>query len=177
MRSASASARWRASSTSVSVACGRRRRRARMGAAGSRRRRARPGMHVETIRLGIRELEAGETLAPGRVRRPGGGRKPLTETDPTLLEDLERLVDGDGRGDPERPLRWTAKSVRQLADALRGLGHEVHFTSVAKLLRGLGYSLQANAKTREGSQHPDRDAQFRHINETVTAALAEGQPA
>jgi hypothetical protein len=134
------------------------------------------GMHVETIRLGIRELESGETLASGRVRRPGGGRKPLTETDPTLLRDLERLVDGDSRGDPERPLRWTAKSVRQLADALRALGHEVHFTSVAKLLRGLGYSLQANAKTKEGRQHPDRDAQFGHINETVTAALAEGQP-
>ncbi len=95
-------------------------------------------MHVETIRLGIRELESGETLAPGRVRRPGGGRKPLTETDPTVLSDLERLVDDDSRGDPERPLRWTAKSVRQLADALRGAGHEVHFTSVAKLLRSLG---------------------------------------
>jgi transposase len=134
------------------------------------------GMHVETIRLGIRELESGETLAPGRVRRPGGGRKPLTDTDPTLLGDLERLVDDDARGDPERPLRWTAKSVRGLADALRGLGHEVHFRSVAKLLRSLGYSLQANVKTREGSQHPDRDAQFRHINEQVTAALAERQP-
>jgi transposase len=134
------------------------------------------GMHVETIRLGIRELESGETLAPGRVRRPGGGRKPLSETDPTLLEDLERLVDDDSRGDPERPLRWTAKSVRQLADALRELGHEVHFTSVAKLLRQLGYSLQANVKTKEGSQHPDRDAQFEHINQTVEAALDEGQP-
>ncbi|MDQ3728826.1 MAG: ISAzo13 family transposase [Actinomycetota bacterium] len=134
------------------------------------------GMHVETIRLGIHELESGETLAPGRVRRPGGGRKPLTETDPTLLEDLERLVDDDARGDPERPLRWTSKSVRQLADALRESGHEVHFTSVAKLLRGLGYSLQANVKTKEGSQHPDRDAQFRHINRAVTAALDDAQP-
>jgi len=134
------------------------------------------GMHAETIRLGLRELESGETLAPGRVRRPGGGRKPLSETDPTLLRDLERLVDDDARGDPERPLRWTAKSVRQLADALRELGHEVHFTSVAKLLRGLGYSLQANAKTTEGRQHPDRDAQFRHINKTVKAALAKAQP-
>jgi transposase len=134
------------------------------------------GMQVETIRLGIRELESGETLAPGRVRRPGGGRKPLAEKDPTLLSDLERLVDDDSRGDPERPLRWTAKSVRQLADALRELGHEVHFTSVAKLLRQLGYSLQANVKTREGSRHPDRDAQFDHINQAVQAALDEGQP-
>ena len=105
-----------------------------------------------------------------------GARKPLTETDPTLLRDLERLVDDDARGDPERPLRWTAKSVRQLAAALRELGHEVHFTSVAKLLRSLGYSLQANVKTREGSQHQDRDAQFEHINEAVKAALDEGQP-
>ena len=134
------------------------------------------GMHVETIRLGVRELESGERLEPGRVRRPGGGRKPLTETDPTLLSDLERLVDDESRGDPERPLRWTAKSVRQLADGLRELGHEVHFTSVAKLLRGLGYSLQANVKTREGSQHPDRDAQFGHINQTVKTALDAGQP-
>jgi transposase len=134
------------------------------------------GMHVETIRLGVRELESGETLEPGRVRRRGGGRKPLTEKDPTLLSDLERLVADDARGDPERPLRWTAKSVRQLADALRELGHEVHFTSVAKLLRSLGYSLQANVKTREGAQHPDRDAQFEHINEAVKAALNEGEP-
>jgi len=134
------------------------------------------GMHVETIRLGIRELESGERLAPGRVRRPGGGRKSLTEKDPTLLEDLVRLVDADSRGDPERPLRWTAKSVRKLAGELRELGHDVHFTSVAKLLRGLGYSLQANVKTKEGSQHPDRDAQFEHINATVKAALAAGEP-
>jgi hypothetical protein len=134
------------------------------------------GMHVETIRLGMRELEAGETLAPGRVRRAGGGRKSLTDNDPTLLEDLERLVDEDSRGDPERPLRWTAKSVRKLAEGLHELGHEVHFTSVAKLLRRLGYSLQANVKTREGSQHPDRGAQFEHINATVRTALAASQP-
>ncbi|MBU2603188.1 MAG: ISAzo13 family transposase [Actinobacteria bacterium] len=134
------------------------------------------GISEETIRRGVRELEAGHSLGPGRVRRPGGGRKPLTETDPTLLEDLERLVDTDSRGDPELPLRWTAKSVRKLADGLAELGHRAHFTTVAKLLRGLGYSLQANAKTREGSAHPDRDAQFRHINQTVEAALDAGQP-
>ena len=134
------------------------------------------GMSEETIRRGVRELEAGHSLGPGRVRRPGGGRKPLTETDPTLLEDLERLVDADSRGDPELPLRWTAKSVRKLADGLAALGHRAHFTTVAKLLRGLGYSLQANAKTREGSAHPDRDAQFQHINQTVKAALDAAQP-
>jgi transposase len=134
------------------------------------------GLAVETVRKGIGELEAGETLPPGRVRRPGGGRKALTDSDPTLLDDLERLVDEDSRGDPERPLRWTAKSVRQLARGLRELGHEVHFSSIPKLLRSLGYSLQANVKTKEGTQHPDRDAQFEHINATVKAALDQGQP-
>jgi transposase len=134
------------------------------------------GISQATIRNGLRELDAGERLAAGRVRRPGGGRKSLVETDPTLLGDLERLVDGDSRGDPEQPLRWTAKSVRTLADALRELGHRVSFRTVARLLRGLGYSLQANAKTREGRQHPDRDAQFEHINQTVTRALEAGEP-
>jgi transposase len=135
------------------------------------------GMSPTTIYKGLRELASGETLAPGRVRRPGGGRKRLSEQDPTLLRDLERLLDADSRGDPESPLRWTAKSVRKLADALREQGHQVHFTTVAKLLRGLGYSLQANAKTREGASDPDRDAQFRQISETVQAALAAGEPA
>ena len=134
------------------------------------------GMAVDTIRKGIAELELGERLEPGRVRRPGGGRKPLTDTDPKLLEDLERLVDADSRGDPESVLRWTAKSVRYLAEGLRGMGHEVQYVTVAKLLRGLGYSLQANAKTREGKQHPDRDAQFRHINAVAKRALDQHQP-
>ena len=134
------------------------------------------GMDEETIRRGVRELETGVPLEPGRVRRPGGGRKPLTHTDPTLLADLEALVDPEARGDPCRPLRWTAKSVRNLADALAELGHRVHFTSVAKLLRGLGYSLQANQKTREGTSHPDRDGQFVHINERVARALSAGEP-
>jgi Rhodopirellula transposase DDE domain len=135
------------------------------------------GISVTTIHKGLRELASGERLDPGRVRRPGGGRKPLAEKDPALLEALKRLVEADSRGDPESPLRWTAKSVRKLADGLRELGHEVHFTTVAGLLRGLGYSLQANAKLTEGKQHPDRDAQFRHINERVAAALAAGAPA
>jgi transposase len=134
------------------------------------------GISVETIRIGIRELDCGEKLEPGRVRRRGGGRRPLTETDPTLLADLERILEADTRGDPESPLRWTAKSVRQLAGALRELGHRVHFATVAKLLRQLGYSLQANRKTKEGASHPDRDAQFEHINATAKAAIAAGEP-
>jgi hypothetical protein len=134
------------------------------------------GISVPTIRKGIAELRAGERLEPGRVRRPGGGRKPLTEVDRSLVSDLERLVDADSRGDPESLLRWTSKSVRHLAEGLRELGHEAHFTTVAQLLRGLGYSLQANVKTREGRQHPDRDAQFRHINAVAKRAVKQGQP-
>ena len=134
------------------------------------------GIAESTIRRGRRDLASGERLEPGRVRRPGAGRKPLTETDPTLLEDLERLVDDTSRGDPEAPLRWTAKSLRNLAAELRGQGHEISAASVAPLLRRLGYSLQANAKTREGAKHPDRDAQFHHINETAGAQIAAGQP-
>jgi hypothetical protein len=134
------------------------------------------GMALDTIRKGIAELESGERLAPGRVRRSGGGRKRLSEIDPTLARDLERLVDADCRGDPESLLRWTSRSVRHLASGLRDRGHEVHFTTVARLLRSLGYSLQANVKTREGSQHPDRDAQFRHINAVAKRAIDAHQP-
>jgi len=134
------------------------------------------GISEGTIRRGLDELASGERLESGRVRRAGGGRRPLTETDPTLLEDLERLLEADTRGDPESPLRWTAKSVRQLAAALRELGHRVHFASVAKLLRALGYSLQSNRKAKEGASHPDRDAQFEHINATAKAAIDAGQP-
>jgi len=134
------------------------------------------GMAVATIRKGIVELEAGESIGAGRVRRPGGGRKRLTETDPGLLVDLERLVDEDRRGDPESLLLWTSKSVRHLAGGLRELGHQVEYVTVAKLLRSAGYSLQANVKTREGRQHPDRDLQFRRINATCQRALQAHQP-
>jgi len=134
------------------------------------------GIAENTIRAGLRELAAGQRLPPGRVRRPGGGRKRLIDKDPTLLSDLERLVDPGSRGDPCRPLRWTAKSVRALAEALGPLGHQVSSRTVARLLRGLGYSVQANQKTREGSSHPDRDAQFLHINERVARALVAGEP-
>lgn len=134
------------------------------------------GISVPTIRKGIAELESGERLEAGRVRRPGGGRRALTDSDPTLLGDLERLVSESSRGDPESLLLWTSRSVRHLAAALREQGHAVHFTTVAKLLGLLGYSLQANVKTREGASHPDRDAQFEHINRVAKAAVAAGEP-
>ena len=135
------------------------------------------GISVGTIKRGLVDLESSGGLLGGRVRRAGGGRKPLAETDLTLLADLERLVEDEARGDPESPLRWTAKSVRTLAGALREGGHRISHETVAKHLRGLGYSLQANLKTREGSSHPDRDAQFGHINARVKAALDAGEPA
>ncbi len=134
------------------------------------------GMAVDTIRKGIGELEGGESIGAGRVRKPGGGRKPLSETDPKLLVDLERLVEGDRRGDPESLLLWTSKSVRHLAGGLRELGHQVQYVTVAKLLRSLGYSLQANVKIREGRRHPDRDLQFRRIDTTCRQALQDRQP-
>ena len=134
------------------------------------------GMAENTIRRGLRELETGERLEPGRVRRPGAGRTPVTTADPTLRADLERLVDTQSRGDPESPLRWTAKSVRRLRDELRTGGHRVSHETVARLLRGLGYSLQANRKVREGTAHPDRDAQFQHLNTTATRALDALEP-
>jgi transposase len=109
------------------------------------------GMAENTIRRGLRKLETGERLEPGRVRRPGAGRTPVTTADPTLRADLERLVDTQSRGDPESPLRWTAKSVRRLRDERRPGGHRVSHETVARLLRGLGYSLQATRKVREGT--------------------------
>ena len=135
------------------------------------------GISPVTVAKGMGEVQSGESIEAGRVRRAGGGRRPLTETDPTLLGDLERLVADEARGDPESPLGWTAKSVRALAGALHEAGHEIHYTSIAKHLRQLGYSMQANRKTKEGASHPDRDAQFRHINDTVKAALDAGEPA
>ncbi len=135
------------------------------------------GISVGTITRGLADLDSPVRFPGDRVRRPGGGRRSLAETDPTLLSDLEGLVDDGARGDPESPLRWTAKSVRTLAAELRRQGHRVSHETVAKQLRCLGYSLQANRKTREGGSHPDRDAQFRHINAKVTTALEAGEPA
>ncbi len=135
------------------------------------------GLAPQTIRLGIKELR-GELpgAGPGRVRRPGGGRKKTAERDPTVRADLERLVEPTTRGDPEAPLRWTSKSLRRLAAALGAAGHRVSHQWVAEALRDLGYSLQGNRKTREGSSNPDRDAQFAHLNAAATAALAAGEP-
>jgi hypothetical protein len=113
---------------------------------------------------------------PERVRRPGGGRKKTRDRDPTLVADLEALVSPDTRGDPMSPLRWTCKSTRQLATALQQRGHQVSERIVRELLHEARYSLQANAKTREGSRHPDRDAQFQYLNEQVKRFLAQGWP-
>jgi len=135
------------------------------------------GIAPNTISKGIGEIEADERLEAGRVRRRGAGRKPISQTDPELIDVLEALVAEDCRGDPMQVLLWTSKSVRNLAGELRERGHDAHYTTVAALLRSLGYSLQSNRKTLEGAQHPDRDAQFRYINERVGAAIASGQPA
>jgi hypothetical protein len=121
------------------------------------------GISRATIQRGLRELEADAPLAPGRIRKAGGGRKRATAHDQTLLRDLDALVEPTAPGDPESPLRWTTKSVRVLAVALHALGHTISHTVVAELLQKLDYSLQGNAKTREGRQHPDRDAQFRYL--------------
>jgi hypothetical protein len=135
------------------------------------------GLSRQTIRGGIAELTGTVPGAPpGRVRRPGGGRKKVVDRDPTVRADLERLVDPVTRGDPESPLRWTCKSVRKLAAALGDLGHQVSHQWVADALRDLGFSLQANRKTREGTSHPDRDAQFAHINAAATTFLAADDP-
>jgi hypothetical protein len=124
----------------------------------------------------VRELEAGEPVDPERTRRPGGGRKPITENNAQLLADLDALVEPTASGDPEAPLRWTLRSVRNLATALYAMGHAVSHTVVAELLHTLGYSLQANQKRREGSQHADRDAQFRYITERVRHCQRRHQP-
>jgi transposase len=134
------------------------------------------GISEDTVGRGIKELVEGVRLEPGQVRRKGAGRPALTVSDPKLQEDLERLVDPDTRGDPMSPLRWTSKSLQKLAGALVAAGHEVSDRSVGKLLKGRGYRLHANRKTREGADHPDRDEQFRYINETARAALEAGEP-
>ena len=130
-----------------------------------------------TVRRGLEELERAEELEAGRVRRRGAGRPSVLERDPDLEKDLDRLIDPVTRGDPESALRWTSKSGAKLAAVLREMGHEVVDRTVLRILKAKGYSLQANEKTREGAQHPDRDAQFQHINQTVAAAIACGQPA
>ena len=131
---------------------------------------------ASTIGRGLKDIEAPDSLAPGRVRRPGGGRKSLTETDPHLLDDLNALVEPDARRDPMSSLRWACKSLRRLAAELNKLGHQISHTVVGELLKAQKFSLQANRKTREGADNPDRDAQFGFINEAVTTAMAQNQP-
>src|SRR5918992_3110702 len=139
------------------------------------------GISRPTIRAGIAEVQSGVPAAeevPQRrsIRRAGGGRHCLSESDPTLLKDLQALLESSTRGDPQSPLLWNSKSTRHLADALRRQGHVVSHHTVARLLDALDYSLQGNRKTREGGSHPDRDAQFDPINQHVRAFQKRGQP-
>ncbi len=140
------------------------------------------GMAASVIGRGIREvraIESGEApeMSPTRSRRPGGGRKKETEKDPTLLSDLRELVESTTRGDPESPLLWTARSQRNIVAALKEQGHRTSMKMVSRLLKELGYSLQANRKRLEGKQHPDRNAQFEHINETLRRQIEANEPA
>jgi hypothetical protein len=134
------------------------------------------GIAPSTIGRGLDELAGTSDVPADRNRRPGGGRKTLTATNPTLLDDLLALVSPSERGDPMSPLRWTCKGLRRLARELQAMGHKISHTVVGELLKSQKFSLQANSKTREGDSHPDRDAQFEHINASVSRALAAQQP-
>ena len=133
------------------------------------------GVHPDTVAQGVRELDDDEPI-PGRVRRPGAGRPAMAVTDPDLVAALDALVDPVLRGDPESPLRWATKSTAKLAAELTAMGRRVSPRTVAKLLKQAGYSLQANSKTIEGDQHPDRDAQFGYLNTHVERFQADGDP-
>ena len=134
------------------------------------------GMSRQVIRQGLKELSEPAVPPTGRIRRPGGGRKKAKQKDPTLVAELEKLVEPTTRGHPETCLRWTCKGVRQLAEELHRLGHQVSYPVVAELLHELDYSLQANRKTKEGDSHPDRNAQFEYIDNKVQAYHALSQP-
>lgn len=135
------------------------------------------GMSDRTIRTGLKELADPNPLPTGQQRKAGAGRKPLRQTQPELVEALDRLIEPTVRGTPMSPLRWTCKSVRRLAEELVVQGYSVSPMSVQRLLKEMGYSLQANRKTREGKEHPDRDGQFRHINRRVNSCKRLRQPA
>jgi hypothetical protein len=139
------------------------------------------GVSRRAIHQGLSELKQkpdhAQRAGGSRIRRRGGGRKKTLTKDPSLIQDLEKLVEPATRGDPESPLRWTCKSVRKLAEELRRLGHDASHTLVSELLHEQKYSLQANRKTKEGTSHPDRNSQFEHISETVQGFLRQGQPA
>ena len=134
------------------------------------------GITDKTIRRGVRELRMGKGGEAGRSRQVGGGRKRLRERDPTVVQDLNRLVDPVTRGDPESPLLWTSKSTSHLSDALQQQGHQISQRSVYNLLRESGYTLQANRKRDEGASHPDRNAQFEYIYRKVQGFLTSIQP-
>jgi hypothetical protein len=134
------------------------------------------GVAIDTILRGREELDDPQPLPVGRSRGPGGGRKRAEAEDPGLATDLDALVEPETRGDPMNPLRWTTKSLSHLVKELTIRGHQCTENVVARILHEAGYSLQGNAKTVEGKQHPDRDAQFVYLNEQVKAALAAGQP-
>lgn len=134
------------------------------------------GVSRRVIRVGIEELKHPDALPAERIRQPGGGRKRETDRDPMLKVDLLKLLEASTRGDPESSLRWTSKSVRKLAAELTEMGHKTSSRMVCELLHELDYSLQANRKTKEGGEHPDRDAQFHYINDQVKAYQAAGQP-
>ena len=134
------------------------------------------GIDPKTIRKGLVELDAKQRMPMDRIRAPGGGRKKLTETYKTLRDDLEALVEPDSRGDPESPLRWTSKSTYKLSEELKGKGYGVCQRTVCSLLADLEYSLQSNKKMKEGTNHPDRDAQFRYIYQRVKSFQARNDP-
>ncbi|MCI0395210.1 MAG: hypothetical protein L0332_11355 [Chloroflexi bacterium] len=140
------------------------------------------GLSVMVVRRGLAECQAIEsgiapTLEPHQRRQPGGGRKKLTEKYPELLPTLKKVVESTTRGDPESPLLWTARSQRNLVEVLESKGYRISKHSLANLLKELGYSLQGNRKKQEGAQHPERNAQFEHINEMVRQQLVAGEPA
>ncbi len=134
------------------------------------------GISRSTISRGLQELASGAAVEPQRVRRRGGGRQRTTDKDPTLLTHLTALLEATTAGLPDAPLRWTSKSTRKLAAELQAMGHTISATLVAELLVQQGYTLQANRKTREGSQHPDRDAQFHYLNDQIHGAQQRGEP-
>ena len=134
------------------------------------------GLSRKAIAKGIREIQGGSRPLVGRVRRPGAGRKSITQSDPRLVQTLEALVDAQTRGDPESALRWICKSTRAIARELGKQKHPVSHMKVAQMLHDLDYSLQGNRKTEEGADPPDRDAQFRHINAAVKKCLRQGIP-
>ncbi|MFZ0699640.1 MAG: ISAzo13 family transposase [Thermoplasmata archaeon] len=134
------------------------------------------GLSRSTISRGLQEVRSGERLEPGRIRRPGGGRTPTARKDPKLVRDLEALVEPTTAGRPQSPVRWTSRSTRRLARELQALGHNASSHLVADLLHAAGYSLQGNQKTKEGTRHPDRDAQFRYLNAEVVRHQRRHQP-